>query len=313
MNESGYRVRNYHRSDFDNFVLLYREAEKQQPIGRPTSRRAIDERFGHPSYAPEQDIFVIEKDSTLVGYTDTIPERAIRRVVLYCWIHPDHRRKGLARQLLNCALDRAKQLDGQVLHVNISEDNDVARSVVERLGFHYVRRYLELRLDMEKMDWQGIEASALGCRPLKPGEESKLALIQNRAFDSHWGFNPNTIEEIVHDVTRLDHLPEDILVSADGEKLTAYCWTEVIRRGGVLMGQIYMIGTDPDYRGTGAGKKVLLAGLAHLRDKGVKFTELTVDSANKIACSLYDAMGFDIASSSLWFEKKVKPAGGEGQ
>jgi mycothiol synthase len=66
-----------------------------------------------------------------------------------------------------------------------------------------------------------------------------------------------------------------------------------------------MIGTDPDYRGKGLGRKVLLAGLAHLRNKGIQVAELTVDSENKVAYALYQSIGFEVQTSSLWYEKAV--------
>ncbi|MFC2038694.1 GNAT family N-acetyltransferase [Chloroflexota bacterium] len=308
MNKSDYTIRNYHPSDFDSYLLLLREAETQLPIGRPTSPHALNERFSHPGYTPEEDIFVIEKDGELVGYADIMPELSIKRAILYCWIHPDHRLIGLARKLIDCASERAKKPGAEVLHVNISEDNETAVKALSRLGFQYVRRFLNLRLDMNSIEWQGIDRDSLGCRKMAPGEEDKLAIIQNRAFSDHWGYNPNTIEEITYDATRMDHSQDDIIVSCDGDKFIGYCWTEVAEGNtpDEGKGQIYMIGSDPDYRGTGAGKRVLLAGLAHLKTRGVPVTELTVDSENEIACALYESTGFEVTSSSLWYEKVIE-------
>jgi len=64
-------------------------------------------------------------------------------------------------------------------------------------------------------------------------------------------------------------------------------------------------GVDPDYRGRGVGRRVLLAGLAHLRSKGLRVAELTVDSENRAACALYRSAGFETRTGSLWYEKKV--------
>jgi len=66
-----------------------------------------------------------------------------------------------------------------------------------------------------------------------------------------------------------------------------------------------MIGTDPDYRGRGVGKRVLLAGLAHLKSKGIRVAELTMDSENKAARALYRSAGFEVRASSLWYEKPL--------
>jgi len=66
-----------------------------------------------------------------------------------------------------------------------------------------------------------------------------------------------------------------------------------------------MIGTEPDYRGRGLGKRMLLTGLTYLKDKGVTVVELTVDSENTVAYNLYQSTGFSVASSTLWYEKAV--------
>jgi hypothetical protein len=39
--------------------------------------------------------------------------------------------------------------------------------------------------------------------------------------------------------------------------------------------------------------------------RGVDIVELTVDSENPAACSLYESVGFDIFARLEWYEKKV--------
>ena len=66
-----------------------------------------------------------------------------------------------------------------------------------------------------------------------------------------------------------------------------------------------MMGVDPHYRGRGVGKRVLVAGLAYLKSKGLRVAELTVDSENDVACALYHSIGFEICDTSLWYEKTL--------
>jgi ribosomal protein S18 acetylase RimI-like enzyme len=53
------------------------------------------------------------------------------------------------------------------------------------------------------------------------------------------------------------------------------------------------------------GKRVLLAGLAHLKGKGLGVAELTVDGENEAACALYRSVGFKVRTSSLWYERAI--------
>ncbi len=307
MSNSPYAIRNYQPRDFDKFVLLNIGAEKLEPTGRCISAQVIAEGLGRPNYSPEQNLVVVEVAGNIVGYMDVTPELAIERVILDCWVHPEHRRKGLATKLLDYAIRRARELGAKVAHVNIPQDNAVAKSVLSGLGFECVRRFLELRLNMAKVQWQGFDRAAPGCRYLQRGEEDKLVQIQNRSFAGTWGYNPNTVEAITYRINLGNCSPEDIVLTYDGDKVTGYCWTEVINQGktatGERKGRIFMLGADPDYRGRGVGKRALLAGLALLKSKGLRVAELTVDSENKTACALYRSVGFKVRTSSLWYEK----------
>jgi mycothiol synthase len=308
MSNSAYTIRNYQPKDFDKYVLLNIEAEKLEPTGRCTSPQVITEHLGRPSYSPEQDLFIVEIDGDIVGYMDVAPELTIGRVILACWIRPEHRRRGLATRLLGYATNRAKELGAKVAHVNIAEDNVVAQRVLSKLGFNLVRRFLELRLDIADVHWPATNQAALEYRYLQRGEEDKLTQIQNRAFAGTWGYNPNTVEEITYRTDLSTCSPEDIVLIYEGDKVIGYCWTGVTGEGGAISkrkGQISMLGVDPDYRGKGTGKKVLLAGLARLKSKGFKVAELGVDSENKIARALYKSVGFKVQTRSFCYEKVI--------
>ena len=308
MSNSPYTIRNYQPKDFDKYVLLNIEAEKLEPTGRCISPQVVAERLGRPNYSPEQDLFIVEIDGDIVGYIDVTPELNIGRVILDYWIRPEHRRRGLATRLLNYSTHRAKELGAKVAHVNIAEDNAVARRVLVRLDFSLIRRFLELRLDIADVHWLDTNQVALEYRYLQRGEEDKLAQLQNRAFAGTWGYNPNTVEEIIYRTNLSTCSPEDIVLIYEGDKVISYCWTGIICERGVASerkGRIFMLGVDPDYRGKGTGKKVLLAGLARLKSNGLQVAELTVDSENKAACALYKSIGFEVRTSSSWYEKVI--------
>jgi len=189
------------------------------PTERGVSPQFIAEDLGRPNYSPEQDLFLVEIAGNIVGYMDVAPELTIKRVILDCWVQPEHRRRGLATKLLGYAINRAQEMGAKVAHVNIMEDNVVAKSVLPGLGFEYVRRFLELRLDLTKLRWQDIDQAALGGRHLRRGEEDKLTQIQNRSFAGTWGYNPNTVEEITYRTNLSSFSPEDVVLTCDGDKV----------------------------------------------------------------------------------------------
>ena len=308
MSNSPYSIRNYQSADFNKYILLYAGAEKLEPSGRCVSPQFVAEQLERSNYSPEQDLFIAETDEDIVGYMNVTPELTIGRVVLDCWVHPEHRRRGLATKLLGYATNRARELGAKMAHVNIAEDNVVAGRVLSRLGFSLVRRFLELRLDIADVGGLDIDPAATGCRYLQLGEENKLTQLQNRAFACTWGYNPNAVEEIAFRTSISNCSLDDIILFYEGDKAIGYCWTGISCEEGVpsaRMGRILMLGVAPDYRGKGVGKKLVMAGLARLKSKGLQVAELTVDSKNKAAYALYKSLGFEVQSSTFWYEKTI--------
>jgi mycothiol synthase len=66
-----------------------------------------------------------------------------------------------------------------------------------------------------------------------------------------------------------------------------------------------MLGVDPDHRGKGTGRELMMVGLTRLRDRGLRVAELTVDSENKAAYALYESLGFEVQARTLWYEKLI--------
>ena len=108
MRNSSYIIRNYRPADFDSYVRLNIEAEKLEPTGRCTSPQFLSENLRQPNYSPERDMFVVEIEGKIIGFISVTPERHVRRVILDCLVHPEHRKCGLASKLLDYAIRHAK-------------------------------------------------------------------------------------------------------------------------------------------------------------------------------------------------------------
>ncbi|NIO09820.1 MAG: GNAT family N-acetyltransferase [Deltaproteobacteria bacterium] len=309
MSQQTYKIRNYRPSDFDEYVNLHIEAEKLDRSGLCTSRQGLREYLGRPAYNPEKDLFIAEASGRIVGLLNITPELIMRRVLLDCLVHPQHRRKGLAKRLLERVTQRAKELEVEVMQVNVLEENTVARDVISRLGFYIVRQFLEMSLSLSEAKLPDISNSEFTLRYLQRGEEERLAQIQNRSFADTWGFNPNTPEEIAYALNLSSAATTDVVLIYDAARPVGYCWTKINREKsaetGKEKGRIFMLGVDPDYRKRGIGRLALRAGLSYLKEKDIGIVELTVDSENPAACSLYKSFGFQVTARSFYYEKRV--------
>jgi mycothiol synthase len=310
MSAAGLVIRNYRSGDFNGYVQLHVETEQWNPSGRRILARTLAEDLGRPNYFPEKDLFVATLDGKIIGYISVFLEHGIGRALLDCMVDPLHRKQGTATGLFKHALLHAAKSGAKVAQVRISETNAVAESLLSRLDFRYIRRFLELKLDIYNIQLPDVKAGELVIRGLEGGQEDRLTLIQNRAFAGTWGFNPNTTAEILYRLNRSGCSPQDVVMAYWGGRPVGYCWTRIIpaidTANGSGQGQIHMLGVDPDYRRNGIGKIVLLAGLSYLKHRGVDTVQLTVDGENRPARLLYEAAGFKVRSTTRWYEKALK-------
>lgn len=112
--------------------------------------------------------------------------------------------------------------------------------------------------------------------------------------------------------TQLDWFrPGDLLVaeraaSADGPRLGGLHW---LKRRDATTGEVYNLAVHPAAQGEGLGPALLHAGLAHLRDQGLRDVILWVDLANERAVRLYQGQGFETRWLDLALEASVDGRG----
>jgi mycothiol synthase len=304
-----YIIRNYSSNDFDKYVLLHVEAEQLEPSGRFISAQALSDHLKRPNFTPQNDLFVTELNGKIVGCLSVTLEPGIQRALLDCRVHPLHRRKGVASKLFSSSMQRIRAAGIKTAQISVSETNSAAKSLLMKLEFQFIRHFFKM-----KLDFNNIQLPAAGQGPttsgrLKSGEENLLTEIQNRSFADTWGFNPNTEEEIACRLNMHGRSPDDVTLTYLNDTLVGYCWiiinAEANAKRAKNKGLIHMLGVDPDYRRQEIGKAILLNGLEDLKNKGVDIVELTVDSENPAACSLYESVGFEVYAKTEWYEKTV--------
>lgn len=309
MSKFVYSIRNYCPEDFEEFVLFQREIRNVDISFSSSVSWAVAEQLHRPRYNPTKDLFLATAGKKIIGYLDVSRETEINRIVLTGEVHPAKRRKGIATSLVNHAQYYGATLGIQRVHINVTEDNTAAIELLNKLKFYPIRHYIELRLKLANSYMPALSETGLRCRSLRRGEETVLADLQNRTFDSTWGFNPNTKEDIIHCLKLQGCSPSDVLLLLKEDSIIGYCWTVPNEHRRLApddtTGRIRMLGLAPEYRGRGTGKILLSAGLRYLKERGTSSVVLTVDSANTPALNLYRSAGFKTIAASLWYEKRL--------
>ena len=309
MRPNDFIIRNYLAEDFDNFVQLSIEAEAHDLSGHYASRQRLAEDLGHPRFHPETNLFVAERGGSLIGCISVFLEPQIGRALLNGRIHPLHRKRGIATRLYDHARRHAHNAGCEVAQVCVAETNQAAKNLLQRLGFQFIRRFFGMEMKLSANPLPDIAPNNYTIRHLLPGDEQALTDIQNRSFADAWGFNPNTREEIAYRINLSTCTAEDIIMAYQGDYPIGYCWTRKLMEENApsekIKGEIHMLGVDPDFRKQHVGRNVLLAGLSHLKSKGITRVELTTDGEDPAAGRLYESVGFKESMILQWYETKL--------
>jgi mycothiol synthase len=305
MSDSDYTIRNYRSGDLEDCAHLWL-LEGQDQTGHYISPQIVKERLKKPGFSTEETVLTAEKDGNIIGCLNMIPELATKRAFIHCIVHPQYRRHGISTTLLEKAAKPLIDMGVALAHVDILESNTAASSLLLKLGFKVVRQSIHMQQTLKAEPFKTVD-SHLYIRHLTQNEEAMLSDLQNRTFADHWGYSPNTVEDITFRLNQPNNSYRHVILALYDDKPIGYCWTTTIPEPnpetGKRHGSIYMLGVDSDYRNRGVGRAVLVAGLISLFAKGVEVVEITADSVNEQALALYKSVGFRQQAVSQIYEK----------
>lgn len=302
---AGASIRKFRWSDLKQWSSLFSILQVASPSDSPPDLNFTRRFLSQPGCDPENDCFVVEADDSLVGYMLLDHELAIGRAIASGGVTPSHRGTGIGRDLLSKAVERAQQLHVNILHIQAGEGSEKARHLLETSGFHTVREYWMLELDVSKWSTYQIPPRFTLHTFNTNKDETALTDLQNTSFSGAWGFCKNTVEQITARVLLRPWEADGILMLLKDNVPVAYNWTTRETPKAGAPGKIAMTGVHPVHRSQGLGRIILLAGIDHLKQSGASRVELEVDSMNALATNLYQSVGFQRVGRTLWYEMQI--------
>ena len=237
-------------------------------------------------------------------------------------VHPDHRGQGLGSALLRSVSEDAGR---RGVRVWAHGRTPGAVSVAEAAGWEPVRELHKMRMPLRDLGvevpggpWKAPElpepelrpevTEKVRIRPFVVGQDEQAWLDANaRAFADHPEQGSLTLDDLLQREIEDWFDPRGFFVAATTSgSIAAYHWTKTHTDGAGLsddetVGEVYVVGVDPAWQGTGLGRALTLAGLRHLRDAGLPWVHLYVDGDNEAAVRLYETLGFSMWDTDVMY------------
>lgn len=205
------------------------------------------------------------------------------------------------------------RLAGQPVPMWVRGERDPASTLARTAGGRQVRELLQLRA---KLDGSGSFSTAtlppsagLRLRTFVPGTDDNAWLIANRtAFEALPDQAGWTTSDLVHRLAAPWFRADGFFLLVDeNHNIAGFHWTKIhlAGRGGATaaesLGEIYVLGVIPSYRGRGLAEYLIETGLDYFRRQGIRTVLLYVDADNTAARRLYDRFGFQINSTDYQY------------
>lgn len=279
-------------------------ADGTAPVGDQVLRELAGDRTKH---------LVAEVGDDIVGYLNLVPAvdaTAMAEVA----VHPDARRRGIGSELIRTGLADGGAGSRVWAHGNL----EPARATAAALDLVAARELLQMRRPLSDLPPVRVSDGVRLRTYEGPSDDAELLRVNNAAFSWHpeqGGWTEADIAER-RDESWFD--PEGLFLAFDDQagELLGFHWTKIHGPAlgghersdpGSRLGEVYVVGVDPDAQGRGLGATLTLAGLHYLANRlGPDTAEVTlyVEADNSAAVKTYERLGFGVFSADVAYTRR---------
>jgi mycothiol synthase len=299
-------------------LALVRRAADEDGVSPLSEHVLLHLRYGGDARA--RNVLVWQGEE-LAGYGHLDPTDPVEGPAGEMVIDPAFRRRGLGLILGRALVDEA---GSNGLRLWAHGELPAAGRLATAAGFSRVRALWQMRRSLQTRIDHPQWADGIQVRTFVPGQdEDAWVALNHRAFATHPEQGAWTTDDIAMREREPWFDPDGFFLAGRDGRLIGFHWTKIhggsavppgetadTEHGHEPIGEVYVVGVDPDERGTGLGRALTLAGLRYLRSRGLAQVMLYVDEANVAAIGLYESLGFTHWDTDVMYAR-VAPTSSE--
>lgn len=240
---------------------------------------------------PGQEHFVATVGGEIAGYAYLDEPDDADGVEGELVVHPAHRRHGLGTALVGAL---AAEAGAHPIRVWAHGDLAAAAALARSTGFERFRALWQMRRSLREQLPPARFPAGTTLRTFRVGQdEDQWLRLNGRAFAKHPEQGAWTRRDIELRESEPWFDPAGFFIADRDGVMAGFHWTKIHRdKGAEPIGEVYVVGVDPDAHGGGIGKALTLAGLRYLRERDLNQVMLYVDEDNSPAIRMYEHLGF---------------------
>jgi ribosomal protein S18 acetylase RimI-like enzyme len=294
----GLDLRPLSEEDAEPAAALQRALERALGYERETTAAELVDRWRFTDLAGCSWAFEERGGLVAVGWVLAHGEVAVVNGV----VAPTWHGRGLGARLCELGEEKARDLGLPRAHQHAYEADAAARTLFASRGYHEVRRFFEMGVELDQApavpSWpEGIEP-----RPFAADDARAYYEAIGESFSEEWGFVQLPFDEWRR--LRVELVDTSLYFAAwDGAEIAGVIRCEERPR---RTGFVGMIGVRRNWRRRGVGRALLLHALGAFHERGTQLVSLGVDAENPTgATRLYESVGMSVRAAAVIFEKEL--------